>query len=152
MGYSYDPAGTTPPYKDFGRAVCTVTDLPPDDDDTKVVSIPIPLVPDFRKSGAEIVVDSIVDKDGNPITATVTAIPTADPVSGPVPLEVTLDGNLSTGPIVKYSWRIVENDAPLGDEAIVTSNILAATTLTYELTVTSVDESTSVATVQVTAS
>ena len=152
MGYSYDPAGTTPPYKDFGRAICTVTDLPPDDDDTKVVSIPIPLVPDFRKSGAEIVVDSIVDKDGNPIAATVVAIPTADPVSGPVPLEVTLDGNLSTGPIVKYSWRIVENDAPLGDEAIVTSTILAAATLTYELTVTSVDESTSVATVQVTAS
>ena len=73
-------------------------------------------------------------------------------MSGPVPLEVTLDGTGSTGPIVAYSWRIVENDAPLGDEAIVTANILAATTLTYELTVTGVDESTSVATVQVTAS
>ena len=150
MGYSYDPAGTTPPYKNYGYGLCTVKDLPPEDEDLKSVHIAIPLIADFRKSGMEITVEELYDKDGNVIDFTVVSIPTATPSSGVQPLEVTLDGTGSTGPIVEWQWRIVETDVIFSSEPVTTAGIYVATTLTYELTVTSLDGSTSVGTVQVT--
>jgi hypothetical protein len=76
------------------------------------------------------------------------AVATVSPESGPVPLQVTLDGSGSTGPIEKYDWMFSTNVIATGVTATATSHVEGP--VEYRLVVTDADGNTSEATVTVT--